>query len=366
MLHRRLMAIAVTAVVALGIAAAPVAAHSDSHDGDHHVGSTGGYTVTPLVTGPSPDSDLVNAWGLSRGPGTPWWVSDNGSDSSTLYRGDGSKVSLVVSIPGGEPTGTVFNPGAASGDFKGDTFLFASEAGMITGWRTALGTTAEVGSDQSARGAVYKGLAIGMADKGSGPAPYLYATDFHNGHVDVFDKTYTLQSWSKAFKDKHLPKGYAPFGIQTIGDVVYVTYAKRMKGSDDERDGRGLGIVDAYTTGGHLLGRVATRGPLDAPWGIALAPSDFGRFSGDLIIGNFGDGKLLAYKWSLHHWWFDGFLSASSAKGCNSKPIVIDGLWAIAFGGGTTNNGPTNSLFYTAGPDDESGGAFGTVTVASH
>ena len=349
MVIRRLTA-STAALGLLLVAAIPVAAHDRRGDDDD-------YSVTVLVSGPTPDADLVNGWGISRGPGTPWWVADNGTDQSTLYRADGSKPSLKVTIPGGAPTGTVFNPGAAAGDFHGDPFLFDSEAGTITGWRGALGTTAEIGNDQFAGMAVYKGLAIGSADVGAGPASYLYATDFHDGRIDVFDDAFAAQSWPGAFHDPKLPKGYSPFGIQNLNGMLFVTYAKTQPGGDDERAGRGLGIVDSFATDGTFLGRVATHGGLNAPWGLAWAPADFGRSSGDLIVGNFGDGKLHAYRWDGHRWHKDGELKSE-----DHKPIVVEGLWGIGFGGGTVNNGPTNTLFFAAGPNDEDGGAFGTIT----
>ncbi len=252
---------------ALGIlmtAAVPVAAHGPGSNEN-------GYRVNVLVSDAT-DSDLVNGWGLSRGPTSPWWVADNGTDKSTLYNAGGAKQGLVVTIPEGAPTGTVFNGSGSS--FHGDRFLFASEAGIISGWRPALGTAAEIGADESAPGAVYKGLAIGV----SGGADYLYATDFHNARVDVFDSSFGLQTWSGAFVDPKLPKGYAPFGIQNLNGTIFVTYAKQQPGSDDERAGQGRGVVDAYATDGSFLARVATRGSLNAPWGLAWAPADFGRF----------------------------------------------------------------------------------------
>ena len=319
------------------------------------------YVVTTLVTGPSPDTDLVNAWGLSRGPTSPWWVADNGTGVSTLYLADGSKLALTVSIPGGAPTGTVFNPQNGAGDFNGDLFLFDSEAGIISGWRGALGTTAEIGNDDFAD-AVFKGLAIGTADVGDGAQQYLYATDFHNGQVDVFDRTFAAQSWDGAFVDPMLPNGYAPFGIQTLNGMVFVTFAKTQAGSNDEAAGQGRGIVDSFATDGTFLGRVASHGLLNAPWGLAWAPGDFGRFSGDLLVGNFGDGKVIAYRWNGQAWHQDGQL-----RGTNDEPIVIDGLWAIAFGGGQdlVKDGPANTLFFTAGPNEEEGGAFGTITATA-
>lgn len=349
MVIRRLIASGVAFGLLLA-AAIPVAAH-DPRPGPNR------YAVKVLVTGPSLDADLVNAWGLSRGPTTPWWVADNGTDRSTLYNAAGAKQALVVPIPDGDPTGTVFNGIAA--DFSGDRFLFSGESGTIFGWQNP-GVHAEVRNADHAGDAVYKGLAIGTADVGDGSQQYLYATDFHNGRVDVFDRTFASQRWAGAFRDRHLPEGYAPFGIQNLNGMIFVTYAKTQRGSDDERAGRGRGVVDAFATDGSFLGRVATHGALNAPWGLAWAPADFGRFSNDLLVGNFGDGKILAFRWDGHRWHRDGEL-----KETNHRAIKIDGLWAIAFGGGVDLvNGPANTLFFTAGPNEEEDGAFGTVTTA--
>ena len=353
MVIRRLIASGVAFGLLLAAAAIPVAAH-------HPKPPPNSYTATTLVTGPSPDADLVNGWGIARSATSPWWIADNGTDLSTVYKADGTKLTLPrVNIPGGAPTGIVFNPNAMAGDFKGDAFIFASEAGMITAWNNTLGINAEVGNSDFAGSAVFKGLAIGTADVGNGSQQYLYATDFHNRRIDIFDKTFASQTWKGAFRDRHLPKGYAPFGIQILNGMIFVTYAKTQRGSTDERAGRGLGVVDAFATNGKFLGRVATHGALDAPWGLAWAPADFGRFSGDLLVGNFGNGKLNAYRWDGHDWDSDGQL-----RWTNHKPIVIDGLWGIGFGGGNgTVNGPTNTLFFAAGPNGEAGGAFGTITA---
>ena len=350
------------AIVGLLLAAAvPVAAHGSKPDPND-------YAVTVLRTGPSPDAQLVNAWGLTRSPTSPWWVANNGDNSSTLYRADGSKVTASpgvdarVGIIDGAPTGAVFN--GNPNDFHGDNFLFDGESGNIFGWRGAFTLTgnAEIGNGDNAGDAVYKGLAIGTADVGNGSQQYLYATDFHNGQVDIFDRTFAQQTWDGAFTDPKLPKGFAPFGIQTLNGMVFVTYAKTQPGSDDERAGQGRGVVDAYATDGSFLSRVATRGGLNAPWGLAWAPADFGRFSNDLIVGNFGNGKLHAYRWDGKNWHPDGTLRDSSGTA-----LKIDGLWAIEFGGGSNlvNDGPANSLFYTAGPDDEAAGAFGTITAVA-
>ena len=207
MVIRRL--IASGAAIGLLLAAAiPVAAHDPRADRDD-------YAVAVLVRGPTPDPDLVNGWGLTRTPGSPWWIADNGTDQSTIYAADGTKQGLKVAIPGGAPTGAVFNGGAAAGDFHGDLFLFDSEAGLITGWRGALGTTAEVGNHRFGGDAVYKGLAIGTADKGAGPASYLYATDFHNRRIDIFDRAFAAHRWRGAFVDPKLPRGTARSGSRT-------------------------------------------------------------------------------------------------------------------------------------------------------
>ena len=353
---RRLIASGV-AIGLLVAVAMPVAANDSEHENDR-------YITTVLVTGPSPDADLVNAWGLSRGPTSPWWVADNGTDVSTLYLANGTKLAKPrVVIPGGAPTGTVFNPNAAAGDFKADLFLFAGESGIISAWRGDLGANAEVGNKIHAGAAVYKGLAIGTANVGGGPQQYLYATDFHNRRVDVFDRNFVAQSWAGAFHDPNLPKVYAPFGIQNLNGMIFVTFAKTQPGSADEQAGRGRGYVDAFATNGTFLGRVASRGSLNAPWGLAWAPAGFGRFSGDLIVGNFGNGKLNAFRWDGHQWHHAGTL-----EGKHDRPIVVDGLWAIAFGGGVNlaNNGAANTLFFAAGPNGEAGGSFGTITVPTN
>ena len=315
------------AVVGLLLAAAvPVAAHDRKSDGDD-------FVDTVLVTGPSPDADLVNAWGLTRSPTSPWWIANNGTDSTTLYRGDGSKVTVApgvparVGIPDGAPTGATFNGNPA--DFHGDNFLFDGEGGVIFGWRGAFGLTgnAEVGNADFAGDAVFKGLAIGTADVGDGAQQYLYATDFHNRRIDVFDRTFAAQTWTGAFHDPRLPRGYAPFGIQNLNGMLFVTFAKTQKGSNDERAGHGLGVVDVFATDGTFLGRVATHGNLNAPWGLAMAPADFGRSSNDLIVGNFGDGKLHAFRWDGKHWHRDGALegsneSRSSSTACGRSSLA--------------------------------------------
>ena len=314
------------------------------------------YAMTPLVSdqpgvAPVTDPNLVNAWGLSSGPTTPWWVSDNGTNLSTLYRGsDGMPFGLVVSVPNA-PTGNVFNPTSGFVLPTGGKalFLFDTEEGRVLGWNQAQGTTAVVVADLG-DGAVYKGLAI--ADTSAGPR--LYATDFHNGHVDVFDGSFGLVQ-NSGFVDPSIPHGYGPFGIQTIGDRVFVTYAKQDSDAHDDVPGQGLGFVDVYDTAGNLLGRVAQHGQLNSPWGLALAPDTFGRFAGDLLVGNFGDGQINAF--AEHN---GNFTHAGELRNENGGSLTIDGLWALQFGK-AGNNGPAGTLFFTAGPDGESHGLFGQI-----
>ena len=301
------------------------------------------------------DPDLVNAWGLDARPTSPWWVSDNETDVSTLYRADGSKVAVTVSIPGGAPTGLVANPGVAFVVDNGVTsapalFLFDTEEGIIAGWNptvdpaNAIVAVAQPGAD-------YKGLAVAGSR--------LYAADFHNARVDVFDGSFDQITDPEAFIDPKIPDGFAPFGIQNVAGEIVVTYAKQDADAEDEVAGQGLGFVDRFDTNGNLLGRIATRGQLNAPWGIALAPSNFGAFSGDLLIGNFGDGEINAYEPQG-----DGsYERVGALRTPGHKSLLIDGLWALQFGKGAPANGPTNALFFTAGPDDEEHGLFGSITT---
>ena len=318
------------------------------------------YTVTPLVSdqlgaAPVHDTNLVNAWGLAASATSPWWVANNGTSTSTLYNGNtGLPVPLVVSVGvDSGPTGVVFNGGSGFVVTSGSSsaparFIFDSEDGLIRGWNPAVDPTNAVVAPATADpDAIYKGLAIagGM----------LYASDFHNGVVDVFDGSWNLVN---QFTDPGLPSGYAPFGIQAIGSRIFVSFAKQDADAEDEIAGQGLGFVDAFDTAGNLVARVAQHGQLNAPWGLALAPANFGRFSGDLLVGNFGDGKILAFEpQSNGHFGFRGQLRASSGHA-----IAIDGLWALGFGNGA-NAGPTNTLFFTAGPDDETHGLFGRITA---
>ena len=317
------------------------------------------YVVTNLVSdsaavpAASHDASLVNGWGLTASSSSPWWVSDNGADVATLYNGNtGAKVPLTVAVDGG-PTGTVFNIAGATFAVPGGApsrFLFASEDGKIRGWPGS-GPAQETAAQSPVPLAKYKGLAIAVTPDG----PRLYATDFHNGRVDVWDGSWNLVA-SATFNDPAIPAGYAPFGIQRIGETIFVTYAKQDAEAADELHGQGLGFVDTYDTAGNLLGRVAQHGQLNAPWGLAMAPASFGRFAGDLLVGNFGDGQINAYALlSNGHFEHRGEL-----RGTDGQPLAIDGLWALQFGndGGA---GPSTRLFFTAGPNDEHDGLFGSI-----
>jgi uncharacterized protein (TIGR03118 family) len=315
------------------------------------------YVVTNLASNvpglaANTNPNVVNAWGLDASATSPWWVADNGTDLSTLHLPSGAALALAPAVPGG-PNGLVFNvtaSGFAVGGVKA-SFLFASEDGVIRGWSGATGTL--VGADRSGAGAIYKGLAI------AANPDRLYAADFHNARVDVFDGAFGLVSTPGAFTDPELPEGYAPFGIQNVGGTIFVAYAKQDSEQEDEIAGKGLGIVDAFDTAGAFLARVATHGQLNAPWGIARAPADFGRFSGDLLIGNFGDGEITAFAQDTDGEWGP----RGQLRDPDHRPIAIDGLWALQFGHGAPNNGPRNTLFFTAGPNDEEDGLFGSITA---
>ncbi|HWE22489.1 MAG TPA: TIGR03118 family protein [Myxococcales bacterium] len=323
-----------------------------------------GFTTTTAPT----DLNLVNAWGLVAGPTTPWWVADNGSAKSTLYNAMGVAIVPIspVDLLGHPPTGVVFNIAGSGfvlpGTSSSARFIFSTEDGTIIGW--SLATGAVVAANRSASGAVYKGLAIATATIGTTTGTFLYATDFHNGVVDVYDSSFTLVSPPGGFVDRHLPERYAPFGIQAIGSAIYVTFAKQDKARHDDVAGKGRGFVDKFDAAGNMLQRVASHGTLNSPWGIALAPANFGTFSGDLLIGNFGDGRITAFAPSTKHPDKE-FESAGQMRALDCSTLSIDGLWSLQFGKGNAASGPTNTLFFTAGPNSESDGLFGNLTAAA-
>jgi uncharacterized protein (TIGR03118 family) len=284
------------------------------------------------------DPQLVNPWGIAESPGSPFWIANNGTGVSTLYNTGGVKQGLVVTIPSATtgtsaPTGQIFN---ATTSFNGDAFIFASEDGAITGWRPALGTTAEVLVNGSANDSVYKGLANGSI----GSSNYLYATDFHNDDVQVVAGT-GAPALTGNFVDPTIPAGFAVFGIQNIGGELYVTYAKQDASKDDEVEGAGNGYIDVFDLEGNFIKRLVSNGPLDSPWGLTLAPSGFGKVGGDLLVGNFGDGTIEAF--NINSGAFLGTLDNS-----NGDPIVDQGLWGLTFGNGGSG-GNLDTLYFTAG-----------------
>jgi uncharacterized protein (TIGR03118 family) len=331
------------------------------------------YSVHPLVSdGALPadhmDASLRNPWGIAFNPNGAVWIADNKTNTSTLYDGTGTKVSLgsfpEVHLPPGSngdaaPTGIVFN---SSSDFPinptgappaASVFIFAGENGTIMGWSPMLSLgNAFVAFDDKTGGAIYKGLALAQNGQGN----FLYATDFHNGKIDVFDRTFTRVTLPGTFRDSDLPQGYAPFGIRNIQGNLYITFAKQDANRQDDVRGAGFGFVDVFDANGSLIRRVATRGSLNAPWGIALAPADFGRFSNRLLVGNFGDGTIDAYDPAT-----GAFLGQLHAT--NGQVLKLDNLWGLSFGNGVLGQ-PTNSLFFTSGPGAEQHGLYGRIDAA--
>jgi uncharacterized protein (TIGR03118 family) len=328
----------------------------------------GNYAVHNLVSDQAGqadqlDSNLVNAWGIVFGPNSPVWVSDNGAGRSTVY--DGTGMAIVppspVCIPAvgtpcptdtGVPTGVTFNP--SSTDFlvggMPARFLFATEDGGIAAW--AGGANAVIAA-ASTMGAVYKGIAIA----GDGQLHFrLFAADLFNGKIDVYDSTFAPTSVPGGFADPNLPPGYAPFNIMNLQGNLYVAFAFHQPGDHDETAGPGLGIVDVFDANGFLIERVATGGKLNAPWGMAIAPADFGKFSGMLLVGNFGDGTINAFDTKNNTF-------AGQLRTGEGKVLMIDGLWGIAFGNNFRQQ-PANTLFFAAGPDGESHGLYGSIVPA--
>jgi uncharacterized protein (TIGR03118 family) len=318
------------------------------------------------------DPNLKNPWGTSVGPGTPIWVSDNHAGEATLYDGAGNPQPRIVTIPApssagagaiGAPTGQAFNTfDPASTDFviskdgvSGPAFfLFATEDGTIAGWNPNVDNTHAVITVDNSRatdaagdvGANYKGLALVSTPSGK----FIYATSFRFGRVDVFDSHFNL---ANSFSDPTIPAGFAPFGIHNIGGKLYVTFAKQGPGKNDDAARPGNGFVDVFSPNGDLLQRLVSRGRLDSPWAVTLAPSSFGAFGGDILVGNFGDGHIDAYDPVTGA--FQGELS-----GPGGGPIAIDGLWGLRVSP-TTPGATPNTLFFTAGLNHEDDGLLGTL-----
>ncbi len=376
------LSVFVSALAANGVAQAHMThATGSSSDG-------GIYQRTNLVSDLAgvanfQDPNLVNAWGLSHSPTSPWWVSDNGTGFATVYQGNGrafpAGAPLVVTIPPpagspagttAAPTGNVFNgtndfavPVPQSAASKPSIFIFATEDGTISGWNPTVDAThAILAVDRSGvsqggfTGAVYKGLALAQTSSGN----FLYATNFRFGQVEQFDDHFKFVNH---FTDPQLSSDcpiagppaqcFAPFGIQNIGGKLFVTFALQNAQHHDDVAGAGNGFVDIFNTDGTLFKRLISNGQLNSPWGLALAPENFGRFSDDLWVGNFGDGHINV---------FNPVTGAFLGQPIDEfgDPIAIDDLWGLAFGNGELA-GPRNTLFFTAGIADEGHGLFGSI-----
>jgi uncharacterized protein (TIGR03118 family) len=382
------------------IAAVPLRAEDE--DRTHQ---TNRYLVTNLVSdipGVAPNTDpvLQNSWGVAFTPGaSPFWIADNATGCSTLYNGDGTILALQVKIPlpGGSipstacqhvnpppasppnptpaaPTGMVWNPTTnpstaflVPGTKLPASFIWATEDGTISAWTGGLTPPddAVLAVDNSnipnaANGAVYKGLVVGTNVNGV----FLFATNFRAGTIDVFAPNQDSSGVGLPFKsvatdggfvDPKIPAGYAPFGIEKIDGDLFVTYALQNTARHDDVAGPGHGFIDVFGTDGHLLRRFASRGPLNSPWGMERASQAFGRFSGLILVGNFGNGKINVF--SSH----GDFIDELDLP--NDKPLVIDGLWKLTLGGGAKSSSDT--LYFTAGPNGEMDGLFGTITPVS-
>jgi len=357
------LAVAVPAALAVAVAAPAASARTHGHDN--------AFTQTNLVSDLKTvgaqvvDPNLKNPWGLAFGPTTPLWVADNGTSIAGVYpvspvgpTAQPSRLNVTLPPMDSAPTGQVFNPTSgfvlrSKAGMGPALFIFSSESGHIIAWSPAADpvvngmSTAQV-KFSSRSGAVFKGLTIASTRFGT----FLYATDFHNGRVDVFNSRFHLVHLFGDFRDRHLPPGYAPFGIRAINGFIYVTYAKQDADRKDDVAGPGHGFIDVFTPSGFLVERLVSRGALDSPWGLEVAPHGFGPFGGKLLVGNFGNGRIHAY--GLFSGRFDG-----TVRNEHHKPITIDGLWALQVGTATT--GGTGTLLFSAGLNGEADGLVGAI-----
>ena len=347
------------------------------------------YTQTNLVSdipgmAAVTDPNLVNPWGMSRSSGSPWWISDNGPGLTTLDTGAGAAVALGQACPAGSNTNCVIVPtgdknlspsGTPTGQvFNGTTdfsltpgtpanpphFIFVTEDGTISGWNPAVSAPSAVIKVNTHSASVFKGVALATAPTSSGgTANFLYVADFRKGRVAVYNTNFTRVSMGEdAFHDENIPSGFAPFNVQNIGGNLYVSFAEQDSAKHDEIDGAGLGYVDVFSPTGRLLHHLQHGPWLNAPWGMTQAPSDFGAYSHDILVGQFGNGWIDVFDPVTGQ--FKGTLNDAS-----NHPITISGLWDIAFGNGGTA-GPSNALFFAAGLDGESHGLFGMITAVEN
>jgi uncharacterized protein (TIGR03118 family) len=350
--------------------------------------TTSGFADTALVsdktgvvaTTTTIDANLSNPWGVAIAPGLPFWIADNNSNDSTLYSGTGAiqtdsitgtnagGIAIPASAAGvpANPTGQVYNGGGGfliptSAGQESALFIFDGEGGTIAAWANGSGAAAVTAYDDGvangANHAVYKGLALATV---SG-ATFLYATDLHNSKVDVFDTHFAKPAAMQGkFVDPTMPSGFVPFGIVALNEQLYVSYTKQDAAKHDETTGAGLGYVDVFDFSGNFVNRFASAGALNAPWGIAIAPAGFGSLAGDLLIGNFGDGKINIFA-------PNGTALATSMGPLtvtNGGTITIPGLWSLVFGNGDADK-PLTTLFYTAGFTDQTDGVFGGISAAT-
>jgi uncharacterized protein (TIGR03118 family) len=359
---------------ALALAVAPFAAAQRYESAPEPVQQ---YTQTNLVSNlsgvaPVTDPNLANAWGLSRSSNGDWWVSDNTTGLSTLYSGTtGAITPLVVTIPPsdpnttstGSPTGTVFNGTTDFAIAKGKPalFLFATEDGTISGWNPQVNPGKAIIAVNEGTASVFKGLTIAQASIGGNPLGYyLYAANFRKGQVSVYNSEFQHNATAEAnFARFKAPTGYAPFNVQNIGGVIYVAYAKQDADKHDEVDGAGLGFVAIFHPTGCLIKVLQPGKWFNAPWGLAVAPSDFGAYSHDVLVGNFGSGEILAFDPVSGS--YRGVL-----RDAKNNPIQIPGLWGLSFGNGTVPGGPATTLFFGAGPDHEANGLFGALIAVQN
>jgi uncharacterized protein (TIGR03118 family) len=369
--------VATVAILTFCIASTAVARADDRDRGDGDVfvqtnlaSGTAPGNATPAPAAAHTDNQLLNAWGVAFFPGGPFWIADNNSGLSTLYDGTGVKQGLVVTIPASPsegpgavsaPTGIVWNPDDGHGNegfqltnpagtLAPANFIFDSEDGTISAWNGGPAAKLEVDNSVNptpAIGAVYKGLALGTNAHGN----FLFATNFRAGMVEVYDGKFALATLDGSFTDPDLPAGFAPFGIRNIDGALWVTYAKQTADKHDDVPSPGAGFVDVFDTDGHLLKHFAARGPLDAPWGLAEVPVGFGHFAGDILVGNFGDGRINVYSPKGEF--------IEQLESADGKPMTIAKLWTLTFGGGL--NSSPETLYFTAGPDNEMNGLFGKI-----
>ena len=356
-------AAAVVAISAPSASAFPFGPKNEFHQTNliSNLGNQGAQVV---------DANLQNPWGLAFGPTTPLWVSDNNAGVATIYAitpggAMASKAGLTVTLPGGRastgdgssPTGQVFNPTsgfvvtskAGSGPAL---FIFSAEAGQISAWNPMADPVVNGSSTAqvmfSSPTAVYKGLTVASTRFGT----FLYASNFHDGRVDVFNSNFRRVHLLGHFRDPFLPRHYAPFGIQNINGLIYVSYALQNAAKHDDVAGSGHGFIDIFTADGFFVKRLVSRGDLDSPWGLAEAPRGFGPFGGDLLVGNFGNGLIHVY----------GLFSGRPLGALldeHHQPVQIDDLWALKFGTATT--GGTGTLLFSAGINDEKDGLVGSI-----